>query len=101
MQIIDVFLDEWFSPPLNLISSRVRLVKAFLCPISKLLPFYANYIYRVIRTQYGTENSLKKLSGILIQDNDIQVFKLCSIDVEEGSMTLSILETSIQEAQQN
>lgn len=42
-----------------------------------------------------------KLSGILIQDNDIQVFKLCSIDVEEGSMTLSILETSIQEAQQN
>jgi hypothetical protein len=43
----------------------------------------------------------KKLSGILTQDNHIQVYKLCSIDVEEGSMTLSILETSIQEAQQN
>jgi hypothetical protein len=43
----------------------------------------------------------KKIRGILTQDKHVQVYKLCSINVEEGSMTLSILETSIQEVQQN
>jgi hypothetical protein len=43
----------------------------------------------------------KKFHGILTKDKHIKVYKLCSIDVEEGSMSLSILETSIQEVQQN
>jgi hypothetical protein len=43
----------------------------------------------------------QKLHGILTKDKHKQVYKLCSVDVEEGCLTLSILETSIQEAQQN
>jgi len=43
----------------------------------------------------------QKLHGILTKDKNKQVYKLYSVDVEEGSLTLSILETSIQEAQQN
>lgn len=43
----------------------------------------------------------QKLQGILTKDKHKQVYKLCSVDVEEGCLTLSILETSIQEAQQN
>ncbi len=39
--------------------------------------------------------------GVLTKDAHKKVYKLCSVSIEEGTMTLSILETSLQAAQQN
>jgi len=42
-----------------------------------------------------------KFKGILTKDNHQKVYKLCSVSIEEGTMTLSILDTPMQPEQQN
>jgi len=45
--------------------------------------------------------SVPNFKGVLTKENNREVYKLCSVSIEDGTMTLSILETSIQSAQQN
>ncbi len=42
-----------------------------------------------------------KFKGVLTKENNREVYKLCNVSIEDGIITLSILETSIQCAQQN
>jgi len=46
-------------------------------------------------------NAPSKFNGILTQEQHQEVYKLCSVSLEEGTMTLSVLETGLQSAQQN
>lgn len=46
-------------------------------------------------------NTAATFKGVLTKDAHKEVYKLCSVSIEEGTMTLSILETSLQAVQQN
>lgn len=45
--------------------------------------------------------SSKKFNGVLVKNQGLEVYKLCSMYIKEDIMTLHILETSMQEAQFN
>lgn len=42
-----------------------------------------------------------KFKGVITKENNREVYKLCNVSIKDGTITLSILETSIQCAQQN
>jgi hypothetical protein len=54
-----------------------------------------------IKALMKQNTGVTKFKGVLTKENNREVYKLCNVSIEHGTITLSILETSIQCAQQN
>jgi len=54
-----------------------------------------------IKALMKQNTGVTKFKGVLTKENNREVYKLCNVSIEDGIITLSILETSIQCAQQN
>jgi hypothetical protein len=54
-----------------------------------------------IKVLMKQNTGVTKFKGVLTKENNREVYKLCNVSIEDGTITLSILETSIQSAQQN